>query len=239
MERLRYEDFDLKIEQEGDSYLAKVQRAPVPLEALERFTLPATEKLDPLLLKLATGPAENRRSEYQPDLKAAQELGGNLFRAIFQSTTLNCLRTNFAWVDGQNNRGLRIRLILDKAPALAYLPWEFLFDNENERFLATSQQFPIVRYVETKEAHRRIDVVPPLRILGVLSSPRDMKTLDVKAERLVLETALKDSISEGKVLLDWLEPPTKKELQRQLRRQQYHVFHFIGHGGFDSDKNEG
>ena len=39
--------------------------------------------------------------------------------------------------------------------------------------------------------------------------------------------------------LAWLEGQTWRHLQRAMRRGPWHVFHFIGHGGFDPETEEG
>ncbi|MGZ8593978.1 MAG: CHAT domain-containing protein, partial [Actinomycetota bacterium] len=44
---------------------------------------------------------------------------------------------------------------------------------------------------------------------------------------------------QGKVVLERLEDASMAALQRALRKGEYHVFHFIGHGGFDPSTNEG
>jgi len=52
MERLRYLDFELKIEREGDRYKVRIIRSPAG-EASHGFTLPfSQEKLENLILKI-------------------------------------------------------------------------------------------------------------------------------------------------------------------------------------------
>ena len=41
------------------------------------------------------------------------------------------------------------------------------------------------------------------------------------------------------VILERMEKPTLSELQRRLRKQDIHIFHFIGHGGFDEMAQDG
>ena len=43
----------------------------------------------------------------------------------------------------------------------------------------------------------------------------------------------------GLLQLTRLPAATLAALQRQLRREQYHIFHFIGHGGFDQQTQDG
>jgi CHAT domain-containing protein len=43
----------------------------------------------------------------------------------------------------------------------------------------------------------------------------------------------------GKVILDRLPTPTLSALREALQRHEYHVFHFIGHSGFDEETDTG
>ena len=54
-----------------------------------------------------------------------------------------------------------------------------------------------------------------------------------------METALADLQAEGLVSLTWLEGETWRDLQRAMRRGSWHIFHFIGHGGFNRANDEG
>jgi hypothetical protein len=54
-----------------------------------------------------------------------------------------------------------------------------------------------------------------------------------------LQQALQPLQTRGLVELHRLETPTLGALQRTLRQQEYHVFHFIGHGSFDADSDQG
>src|SRR4029450_4621781 len=57
--------------------------------------------------------------------------------------------------------------------------------------------------------------------------------------RRKLEAALRSLLDVGAVTIDWLEEASLRALQRQLRQADYHVFHFIGHGGYDHDADDG
>jgi hypothetical protein len=121
------------------------------------------------------------------------------------------------------------------------LPWEFIYDSSLGRFLAQSDYTPVVRYLEMPERIRPLSVMPPLRILVIASSPDDPEyvPLDIDLEKARLQQSLDPLVQQGRVLLDWLEPPTLAELQERLSSSTYHVIHFIGHGGFDNRSGEG
>jgi hypothetical protein len=72
----------------------------------------------------------------------------------------------------------------------------------------------------------------------MLSSPLGYPPLNVEHERENLRQALGDLENRGLVALERLPETTLAALQRQLRKQEYHIFHFIGHGVFDEQTRE-
>jgi hypothetical protein len=104
---------------------------------------------------------------------------------------------------------------LSGSPELIDVPWGLLFDPPN--FLAISTLTPVVRYLDLPRSYRPLAVEPPLRILGVVSSPADHGRLDVEQERANLEDALSRLPGCGAVELHWLEQPMPRLLLRALR----------------------
>ena len=86
---------------------------------------------------------------------------------------------------------------------------------------------------------RVLPVTPPLRILVVIASPSDWQQLDGEKEWRNVTTSLNDLIRQDRVEVERLAVPTLSALQRQLRRDTYHIFHFVGHGGFDPHSADG
>jgi tetratricopeptide (TPR) repeat protein len=97
----------------------------------------------------------------------------------------------------------------------------------------------VVRYLEFQGRVRPLAVRPPLRILVLIASPTDFPGLDATAEWEKLHEALRDLENAGRVQVDRLSGGTLGHLQRQLRRHDYHVFHYIGHGGYDAQVDDG
>jgi hypothetical protein len=74
----------------------------------------------------------------------------------------------------------------------------------------------------------------------MISSPRGLPTLDVELERERLEEALKPHMStHGRVELQWLDEVSWDGLHDKLLERAWHVLHFIGHGTYDTDTDEG
>jgi hypothetical protein len=122
---------------------------------------------------------------------------------------------------------------------LAALPWEVLYDPDRREYLTLSRSVSLVRYLEVAQPAEALLVEPPVRVLGVVASPRDLDPLDAIQEQQRLTAALQPLVSNGTFELTWLTGQTWRELQTALRQNAYHVLHFIGHGGFDRQLGEG
>lgn len=219
MADLTYQNFDLRIERrstapgEAPRYRAAVLASPVG-EASTGFTLSI------------------------PQRATLQGAGRALFEAAFSGEALTALRRSLDRV-GRERGGLRIRLRLSAAPELADLPWEALYDPHRERFLALSNETPIVRYLDLPEAIEPLKTSPPLRILPVMAGPRDLPRLDLAGEMAALRGALADLVAAGLVEIEPRPPTTLADLREALRRRPYHIIHFLGHGNVDPDTGEG
>jgi hypothetical protein len=97
----------------------------------------------------------------------------------------------------------------------------------------------LVRYVPVAAAAAPLTVRPPLRILGVVSSPRGLPQLDVEKEQEQLARALARPHSAGLVDVRWAPEATWAALQDLLLGGEWHAVHFIGHGDFDVGRDEG
>ena len=239
-QRMEYLNFDLHVEPADSSrYRARVTNDPLGESASTTFRLPFKRtQLENLLLKLDPGRTGTRRIAADPRAGAALALGEGLFESVFSEEVL------LAWsrskdLANQRGCGLRLRLMLSDAPAIAGLPWELLYDRRRGSFVALSEKTPVVRYLEVPDPPRPLAVNGSLKILVVLSSPTDLPELDVDGEWRRFKDALAPKIADGTVQLDRLPSPTIAALSKWLRGNHVHVLHFIGHGGYDRDIEDG
>jgi hypothetical protein len=229
---IEYLNFDLLIESKGDRYKAKVIASPGGATT-NSFEMPFSgEELETYLSRLGQPGQSAHMFE-----NAAKEFGGRLFNAVFKDEIYACLRVSLEEAKDME-KGLRVLLRLGDVAELAALPWEYLY-NPNLGFLSSSSETPIVRYAELPETIRPLKIKLPMRVLVMISSPSDYPPLDVEEERAKLYSSFAELRSQGLVELDLLEDATESALRQHLRRNKYHVFHFIGHGGYDKDVGDG
>ena len=205
-------------------------------ETTGQFRLPLSKlELENIALRLSRGRNVVRRVD-SPELELVRGLGGSLFEALFSGRVRDLYRDSFA-VARQEGRGLRVTLALTGAPELMHVPWEYLYDDPG--FLSISTWTPVVRYLDLPRGRRPLEVTGPLQILAVVSGPSDVVELDTGREQATLEQALAELTAKGALEIHWLQSATLQELQRELRKRDYHIFHFIGHGGYDSALDDG
>jgi hypothetical protein len=199
------------------------------------FELPFNElEIENFVLKVSR--PRGRRRIQASALGDARRFGGRLFEALFRDQVHTLYRNVLAEARSRD-RGVRITLSLNASPELIDIPWEYLFDDPD--FLALSMFTPVVRYLDLPRAHRPLLVAPPLRLLGVVSSPAEYERLDVERERENLRTALAPLTQTGAIELHWLQTPSLPGLLRALQMQAFHAFHYIGHGAYDRDAERG
>jgi len=205
-------------------------------EAHGRFDVPFDARdIEYFVLRMSRGRRLTRRIETS-DMLQAKEFGGQLFSALFQGEVRDVYRASLAEARSAE-RGLRLTLALTKAPELMDLPWEYLYDAPE--FLAVSAWTPVVRYLDVSRPRLPLTVDPPLRVLGMISDATDLPRLEVQEEQRRLEQALRPLTRNGRVEVHWTQAATLDSLLRKLRAGTFHIFHFIGHGGYDPNREDG
>jgi hypothetical protein len=247
-----YEDFSIKIEpRRGDVYPVIVLRSPAG-EGRSEFSLP----FDPARLgSLLSDMGETVRGipRAVPEEQAAttrsvspgatltlpQQVGDQLFSALFQGAVLSLYDRSLGMTYGQG-RGLRVKLHIDPEEGslsqLVSLPWEFLYRKETRDFLNLSRSSPVVRYLDVSRPYAPLDLEPPLRVLVIISAPKDAPPLDLERERRQIEASW---AQQPGVQVDFITRATVLELQDRLSDKRYHALHFMGHGDFDERTGRG
>jgi outer membrane protein assembly factor BamB len=236
-----YLDFELEIgPAEGGEYPVVVLHSPAgECRTKMRFPFDAptlTNRLQALEIALLRSSGVRRRVVTREE-QIVQDFGRQLTDALLAGKvrTLFDLSRREAY---ERDVGLRLKLRV-QAPDLSVIPWEFLYDEQEDEYLALARSTPVVRYLELPQPLKPLTVTPPLNILGMIASPTDQDPLDTGRERKRLEEAIKPLQADGRVALTWIEGQTWRDLQRAMRNGEWNVFHFIGHGAYDEVKDEG
>ncbi len=204
-------------------------------EASAEADPPLTPDEISLLLKILS---REQRVSREEETRAARDFGQRLFAFLFRSSS-ELSNAYFASLrESKADDGLRLRLSVEGAGDLSGLPWELLRDPSND-FLALSRRTPLVRYTQQLNTRPPTTISLPLRVLVMISAPKDFPELDVEGEWQRLQDATNDLRARGLVELERLENATLIALQRRLRGGVYHVFHFIGHSHYDPASQQG
>jgi hypothetical protein len=159
-----------------------------------------------------------------------REIGESLYRALFCEPVRSLFDRSLGSGPGAPLRlKLEIGAAATSAPLLD-LPWELLYPPDRGQFLGLSRLTPVVRYLETGRPFDSLPLPSPLRILALISRPAGLPDLDLERERRGMEKLWEEG---GPAEIVWLEGADLAGLRAALLRREFHVLHFMGHGGGD------
>jgi hypothetical protein len=247
---MNYLDFKISVEHiNGQEYRISVSSENGG-EYQETTTFPfddttLTEKLTSIRKVLhTTGTrAIGRRLDHTSEKKNwtlddIEDFGTELFGFLFPSEILGQYRNVAVVAASLQNKGVRLKLrFAESASSLSPIPWEFLYDKARRDFISLDHESALVRYLDLPRPVEALVVSQPLKILGMVSNP--LNDLDVEREKRLVEDSLASLISNGRIELGWLKGDTFRDIQSEMRRGDWHVFHYIGHAGFDDQRDEG
>lgn len=241
MEKIGFLNFELRIGSgKGKEYPVWVVHSPAG-EASGRFIRPFSpgqlRGIKTIIELAMLRSRERTRAALAQELKRIRKFGGNLFDALFEDDIRSCYEASLRLAYSQG-KGLRIKLRVEPSE-LMDVPWEFLYEKKARKFLALSIRTTLVRYMEIPYSAKPLLVQPPLRFLIMISSPLDHPSLDAGREKRRLQEALKTLEDQGLVELHFMTEATLPALQNRLREKEFHIFHYIGHGGFEEEDGQG
>ncbi|QOZ47494.1 hypothetical protein XH89_31405 [Bradyrhizobium sp. CCBAU 53340] len=237
-----YEDFELEIGSDlpvgggPQQYYGRVVRSPAgeAPKSQVKFWFSAPGELAKLRGELENAVLEidekNRQGPTTRGEQVLRDFGRGVFRSVF--TDVPSIQRIYERSKGAA-QDLRIKLRIEAAD-LAGLPWEYLYDEDDmPGFVSLTR--PIVRYLETAGGVSRMGVKGPLRILGMIADPStsEWPKLNVVKERDRINKGIDALQHEGKVDFQWVPGGTGKDLMKKLLEGEWHIFHFIGHGGVE------
>jgi len=229
-------DFRIELDRDGDRYRVHV-RSPAGEDTAHVVLDPAELVGDLHALQTSVLASAARVRLLRPVMSGLEpplrQVGTALFEAVLSGKAGALLLASRNEVE---RRGEQLRVVLRLPPELAVLPWELLFDPHHGGYVC--RRSALVRYVDVPEPVRPLAVDPPLRVLGMTALPGTLAALDAEAEQQRLVEVLAPLEEQGLVALDWVQGQRWEDLQGALYGG-CHLFHFIGHGGFDADRGEG
>ena len=168
-----------------------------------------------------------------PDAKIKEgrlkAIGIKLAKALFTKD----IRDQFYLVQKKAGaKGVRIRLTVNHPKSRSY-PWESLY--LNHRYLALDDQTPLTRFIPNGTFEKK-EIKKPVKMLVVGAQPakRGLPTAHVERDIKNIEDALNEQIESGTIHLALIRIGTVPNVLEQLKKTQYNVFHFIGHGIFEN-----
>lgn len=124
-------------------------------------------------------------------------------------------------------------------PWIAEKPWEFAYDRARASFLATGETH-FVRNVLTGVPADFIAPSPgSLRILVVSAQPSGYGLLSIERETQLIEDSFAPLKKAGLAQVELLARATPAKVHARLSSGGFNVVHFIGHGDFNEDTQEG
>jgi tetratricopeptide (TPR) repeat protein len=217
-----YLDFNIRISACDDRGYAVSVRSPGG-DAQSRFSPPT---LDPAYQQLI-----DRLASGDTDQDMLDRLGSVLFQALFYGP----MKDVYARSQGvlQPGQGLRLTFDIDaSALEVAGLPWEFLYDPDQGPLAMLDA--PVMRYLPQSQVQASLALPIPLKVL--LTGASVDSSADVAGEIATVQAALEGLGDQVRV---HVEPHlTYATLQRRLR-EKFHVWHFVGSGGFSEDTASG
>jgi len=122
------------------------------------------------------------------------------------------------------------------------LPWGIAMDPISQRSLNQISQLFMSKNSRTTEPRIIAPTSGPLKILIMISSPKDLTIegrLDFEQEERQIIKAFEPLFNSGEVQVDFTDDGSLDALRRKIDHNNYHILHFSGHGYFDEDKGEG
>jgi hypothetical protein len=169
------------------------------------------------------------------DGPAIVELGSTLFKALFPREIYGGFRELCAKAGS-----VRIRLTFDK-PEHATLPWEFLYRDDTDQFLAIDPDIVLSRYIFVA---RERNVLKPagslLKILVVISYPKESTTLDAENTIKIIKKKLKKHKNIDVKVIGWGREiasgvGTIELIEQKINEESFDIIHFIAHGEAEKD----
>jgi len=181
---------------------------------------------------------DGKPNTQRPTNDQLHNLGVNLFNAMFPGTVKRLY--DAARVDRLLAGGRLDVIITSMIDWVADKPWEFAYDVSRESFLATESVNFTRNVLTAVPAQDYIEHVgKPLKLLVVVAQPVGLGLLSVEDELRVVRRGFEELIDAGLVEVEFMMRAHIDQLHERLRKQDIDILHFVGHGEYDPNEDEG
>lgn len=179
---------------------------------------------------------ERGREWRLPEIRA---FGSLLHRTLFPPDLWSWVELRLNTMGPQDR--LRLQLVFpgDGLAHLAAVPWEYLYvpnrTGRNGFFLATDRRCMLTRYIPMETGRGSMAPAARARLLVLVAQPNDLG--EVVAEPVL--TMLTDLAERLPLDVTVCRQPTRESLGRTVKDVRPDLIHFIGHGRYDEDAEQG
>lgn len=211
-----YTEFEIEIQpRHGDIYPVAA-RGP----AGEENGILRSPGDDPAFQQLCT-----RLAIFDTDEELLLQIGTQLYTALFQQDIGKLYAASRSML--KEDQGIVIRLRLPPGvEEIAALPWEFVADPDSGPLAMLDA--PVARYLPQPTPLPSFHTTLPLKVL--LTGAQTAPPAEIARELQAVEAALQGLGEQVKITI---EPHLTTRALRAHLRKEFHIWHFVGHGGFD------
>jgi hypothetical protein len=168
-----------------------------------------------------------RLAIFDTDEEILRQIGNQLFNALFSGEIGKSYAASRSML--KEDQGIVIRLRFPPgAEEIAALPWEFMAEPESEPLVLLDA--PIARYLPQQTPLPTLHAALPLKVL--LTGAQTPPPAAIERELQAVQAALEGLGEHVKIQI---VPHLTAAALREHLREEFHIWHFVGHGGFDKD----
>lgn len=167
------------------------------------------------------------------DEKLLTEFGKHLYRAIFS----NRINVHFGRTEAAaRSQRIRIRLTIEP-DTLGRLPWEFMYREEGDYFLAANPDTVLSRYLSLPWYRGRVRRrTGSLDMLVIIANPEDQAQLNPAEWEEIILNALAEPIKDGLIATRMVKRATFEHIRDALLQRHPDIIQFVGHGIYMNGK---
>jgi hypothetical protein len=176
----------------------------------------------------------NRERGELPRDQQMKEFGNQLFETLFSGSVRRL------YDEARSRQRRRLDFVLTSMiPWISEKPWEFAFDAGRDTFLATEDTHFVRNVLTSVPADPIVRVDGPLRILVAAAQPVGFGRLSVDQEITVIRRGFQALVDQGLIEIEVMPRATPEAMHLALIPGRFHAAHFIGHGVYDEEKEQG